>query len=108
MKIAILTLALGMVVGCTSQHDASGNASTILVFRGTVTAIDNSPVARSTHNWLVTMHIDQIEQGQFRGRDFNFRVHSPTKSGLTSNGTYRVESRLTQDGYVVDEFQWNK
>lgn len=108
MKIISMALALGLVVGCMSQRGLDTDQSDLLVFRGTVTAIVNSPIQRSNHNWMITMRVDQIDRGQFNGPTFNFRVHSPSQSGLISNGTYRVETKLTQDGYTVDEFQWNR
>jgi hypothetical protein len=95
---------LAAVGGCTLQNVKSD----FLVFRGTVTTIENSPVPAALQNWIITMHVDQIEKGNFKGTNFAFRVHSPSKSGLTSNGTYRVTAKVTRDGFVVDEFQWNK
>ena len=100
--------AVGLATGCAENRVTDTNGSATLVFRGTVTEIVNAPVQRSNHDWMISMRVDQVEKGEFSGKTLNFRVHSPVKSGLTSNGTYRVEARLTQDGYFVDEFQWNR
>ena len=108
MKFIGMIMALGLFTGCASLHGTDAQQADILIFDGKVTAITPAPVPQSRQNWVVTMKISRIEQGQFSDTYFSFRVHSPSKSGLTSNGMYRVEARVTQDGYAVDEFQWTK
>jgi hypothetical protein len=105
MRIIVIILTLGFIIGCASQHATNEDTTDVLVFQGTVTKIENSPIPRSTQNWIITMRVDQILSGEFKGDHFSFRIHSPTKSGLTENGTYRIEASQSQDGYVVNAIQ---
>lgn len=91
--------------------DASAEAapSRNLRFRGTVAAIDASHTeGLSNRNWVVTMNVEQVLAGEFPGKTFAFRVHSPSKSGLVVGGSYTVEAEWTGDGYQVDQFQWQR
>ena len=99
---------LGVFIGCASLHATNTKQSDFLVFDGKVTSMKPSPMPQSRQNWIITMQITRIEQGRFMGTNFSFQVHSPSKSGLTSNGIYKVKARVVHDGYSVDEFQWTK
>jgi len=78
-----------------------------LVFRGTITAIGPSPLPpESLLNWVITMRVERIIEGQFSGKEFSFRVHSPVQSGLLVGHAYRVRAKSTPAGYTVDPFQW--
>jgi predicted secreted protein len=84
----------------------SSAAAEMLVFEGTVIAIENSPLPKSTQNYLVTMQVNHVLKGQFKGMTFQFRVHSPTKSGLKLKETYTVEAKRFNGKYTVDQYQW--
>ena len=91
--------------------DASAEAapSRDLRFRGTVAAIDASPTEElSNQNWVVTMNVERVLSGEFVGKTFTFRVHSPSKSGLVVSRSYTVEAKWTGDGYEVDQLQWRR
>lgn len=77
-----------------------------LVFEGTVATIEISPLPESLRNFIIIMRVDRVVQGQFSGKTFQFRIHSPSLSGLKVGKTYTVEAKRTADGYTVDEFQW--
>ena len=81
-------------------------AADVLVFEGTAVSIENSPLPQSTQNYVVTMQINRVVKGQFKGKTFQFRVHSPTKSGLTLKGKYTVEAKRADGKYTVDQYQW--
>ena len=105
MNHILMALMLGFMVGCASSPATTANATDILVFNGTVTKIESSTIPQSNHNWIVTMHVDKVLSGNFPDAQFSFRVHSPTRSGLTENGTYRIEASRTGTGYVVDSIK---
>jgi hypothetical protein len=52
--------------------------------------------------------IDRVESGDFDGKTFSFRIHSPTLSRLQTGKQYVVEATRTDAGYVVDQNQWTK
>jgi predicted secreted protein len=79
-----------------------------LLFEGTVVSIENSPLPKSTQNFVVTMQVDRLLKGQFKGKTFQFRVHSPTQSGLKLKGKYAVEAKRIEGGYTVDQNQWTR
>jgi predicted secreted protein len=83
-------------------------AADVLVFEGTVVSIENSPLPQSTQNFVVTMHVNRVVKGRFKGKTFQFRVHSPTKSGLTLKGKYTVEAKRVKGKYLVDQNQWSR
>jgi inhibitor of cysteine peptidase len=82
-------------------------AADLLVFEGTVISIEASPLPKSTQNFIVTMHVDRVLRGQFKGKSFQFRVHSPAKSGLNVKGKYTVEAKRVDGKYTVDQNQWS-
>ena len=53
-----------------------------LVFEGTVEKIEISPLKRSLDNWIVTFQVNKVLSGDFKGKRFSFRIHSPIRSGL--------------------------
>jgi hypothetical protein len=77
-----------------------------LVFLGTVQSIASSTIPQSLANWVVTFRVDRIESGEFDGKTFSFRIHSPSKSGLETGRQYVVEAMRTGAGYEVDQYQW--
>jgi predicted secreted protein len=81
-------------------------ADDALVFDGTVASIEASPLPESTQNFVVTMKVDRVTKGQFQGKTFQFRIHSPSRSGLETGQKCTVEAKRTADGYVVDQNQW--
>ncbi|MBA4388249.1 MAG: hypothetical protein C0404_09725 [Verrucomicrobia bacterium] len=104
----IIVLAISAAAGCISKERTNGVAQDVLVFKGTVSTIESSTSPGGRQNWVVNMHVDKVEKGRFEGTNLSFRVHSPSKSGLVSNGTYRVEAKVGQDGFTLDELQWNE
>jgi hypothetical protein len=111
MKNLIMIMVSAFLIGCfANKNTITGKKpeGTILVFTGTVIDIQVSPLRQSTLNWVVTMRVDQISQGEFSGSQFSFRIHSPTQSGLIMGQTYRVEAKRTSEGYTVDQNQWTK
>ena len=52
------------------------------------------------------MRVDRVLKGRFKGKTFQFRVHSPTKSGLKLKGKYTVEAKLVNGKYTVEQDQW--
>ena len=60
----------------------------------------------STQNYVITMRVDRVVKGQFKGKTFQFRIHSPALSGLEVGKKYTVEAKRTKDGYTVDQYQW--
>ncbi|MDD4953519.1 MAG: hypothetical protein PHG40_01280 [Candidatus Omnitrophica bacterium] len=75
-----------------------------LTFLGKVTRIENSPLENSNLDWIITVNVNKVLSGSFSGRIFQFRVHSPSKSGLEIGWLYRIEAVQTQDGYVVNRY----
>ena len=86
----------------------SSLAADVLVFEGTVVSIETAPLSNSPQNYLVTVQVDRVVRGQFQGKTFQFRVHSPEESGLKLNGKYTVEANRSDGKYTVDQFQWTR
>jgi hypothetical protein len=80
----------------------------LLVFEGTVASVEISQLPQSRKNFIVTVRVDRVIQGQFSGKTFQFRIHSPVQSGLEVGKKHTVEANRTKDGYTVDELQWMK
>ena len=78
----------------------------LLVFEGMVTSIEISTIPMSTPNYVVTMRVDRVVKGQFKGKTFQFRIHSPALSGLEVDKKCTVEAKRTKDWYTVDQNQW--
>jgi hypothetical protein len=97
---AMLTTAL--VLQAKETPVADGN----LVFEGTVSSIEIVPLPESLKNFVVTMRVDRVVKGQFKGKSFQFRIHSPSLSELEVGKKYTVEAQRTKDGYTVDQYQW--
>ncbi len=108
MKLTLysaLLLVPCLILGCSST---TKDAKADLVFLGTVEKVEASPLPQSTLNWIVHCRVDQILSGNFSGRTFSFRVHSPVKSGLEVGKQYKIVAKRTIGGYTVDQFQWTK
>ena len=80
--------------------------NTKLVFIGTVDEIENSPLKNSLANWVVTFRVEKVSAGDFKGKTFSFRIHSPSMSGLEIGSRYTVEAWKTDRGFELDEHQW--
>jgi hypothetical protein len=108
-KILMSGLLVIMMAGCVSvggPDAAAVKPKPELVFLGTVQSIESSTLPQSLANWVVTFRIDKIESGEFAGKTFSFRIHSPSKSGLENGKQYVVEAIRTDAGYEVDQYQW--
>ena len=79
-----------------------------LVFMGTVEKLAPSPLPQSTRKWVVQCRVDKIMLGEFSGKTFSFRIHSPAKSGLEIGKQYKIVARRTPEGFAVDQYQWMK
>lgn len=79
-----------------------------LVFVGTVESIKTASHSKWLDNWEVTFRVDRIKSGEFAGKTFAFRIHSPSRSGLKEGGQYEVKARRTATGYAVDPAQWRQ
>jgi predicted secreted protein len=79
-----------------------------LLFEGTVKSINTSPLPDSDQSFVITMKVNRVIKGRFRGTTFQFRVHSPARSGLKLNERYIVEAKQSNGKYVVDPNQWTR
>ena len=97
-----------VAAGCAVVEgpDAAAKSKPDLVFLGTVQSIESSTIPQSRANWVVTFRVDRIQSGEFGGKTFSFRIHSPSKSGLETGRQYVVEATRTTTGYAVDQYQW--
>jgi hypothetical protein len=105
--IIYLTLLVlqSLILSCATPVQV---AQADLVFLGTVEKLEASPLPHSTANWIVHCRVDQVLSGNFSGKTFSFRVHSPAKSGLEVGRQHKIEAKRTTDGYSVDQYQWEK
>jgi len=101
------TLIVIVATGCCATPDrhASAQAKPDLVFHGTVQSVAASSIPQSRTNWVVTFRVDRVDSGEFSGKTFTFRIHSPSKSGLTTGKQYLVEATRIGTGYNVDQYQ---
>jgi len=112
-KIILLSISLAIVSSCTRpvykesnlMHSISPND---LAFLGTVTSIKSSRIPNSSLNWIVRCNVEKVLSGIYEKDTFSFRVHSPTRSGLSSIGRLTVVAKKNNNGYSVDENQWMK
>lgn len=80
-----------------------------LVFTGTVSEMVMMPAkAVPQKAWFVTVKVEKVLSGSFSGETFSFRIHSPSKSGLSKGHSYTIEAKWVGDGYVVDDLQWTR
>ena len=108
-----MLFTLTLMFGCSSdlKHDSVDtkvNPKDKLVFMGTMLKAENSPLHQSRKNWIVIFRVDKVISGKFTGKQFSFRIHSPSKSGLEKGKQYKVEAELIEEGYNVDQYQWMK
>jgi hypothetical protein len=89
-----------------SQTKATTTDNGKLVFKGTVSSIDISTLPMSMANYVVTMQVNCIVKGEFKGKTFQFRIQSPSMSGLIVGKQYLVEAKRSKNGYTVDQYQW--
>jgi hypothetical protein len=72
-----------------------------LVFLGRVTSIVLSPLERSDDNFIIKTKVLQVVKGEFSGRHFSFRIHSPALSGVEMDKEIWLAARRTPDGYLM-------
>lgn len=109
VKYGLIIIYACMAISCSSSPSrALGPEGEVLVFRGTVISIENSPIPESRTNWVVRTRVDKVAKGRFDAKTFDFRVHSPSRSGLELKGQYTIEAIRTTEGYRVDQHQWNR
>ena len=101
--VYFLFVIAALLAGCTTQSKMTDDD---LVFLGTVEKLDASPLQQSELDWVVKCRVDKILAGEFSGKAFSFRIHSPSKSGLEVGKQYKIEAKQTDDGYTVDQYQW--
>jgi hypothetical protein len=79
-----------------------------LTFRAVIESIEVAPLAdrRVQKDWVVRTRVLEVTAGEFRGARFDFRVHSPSRSGLEVGATRTIHATWTGDGYLVDDDQW--
>ena len=79
-----------------------------LTFRAVIESIEAAPLAdrRVQKDWVVRTRVLEIIAGAFHGARFDFRVHSPSRSGLEVGATHTIHATWIGDGYVVDDNQW--
>ena len=106
MKFTLPVLIGLTISGCSFLSAQAEDKQEDLVFQGTVTSIKPSPIPYSLDNWIITMRVDRILKGRFDGKKFQFRIHSPAKSGLKVRAKRTVVAKRTADGYTVDQYQW--
>jgi hypothetical protein len=76
-----------------------------LVFRGTAIST-TGPTTDYWRPWVITMRVDKVLSGSFKGKQFQFPVHSPAQSHLNVGKQYTIRATRTKTGYSVDELQW--
>jgi hypothetical protein len=105
--IICLTLLVlqSLIVSCATPVQV---AQADLIFLGTIEKMEASPLTHSTENWIVHCRVDQVLSGDFPGKTFSFRVHSPAKSGIEVGKQYKIEAKRTTEGYTIDQYQWRK
>ena len=114
MRTACLLVAVGTVllVRCATSHlkdpEIVPDQPETLVFLGTVVSIENAPSPRSRMNWVIKTRVDSVITGQFDGKHFDFRVHSPANSALELGKQFEITAVFTDNGYVVDQYQWKE
>lgn len=77
-----------------------------LVIEGKVIDIQPSTLPKSRKNWVVALQVDRVVSGEFDGKLFSFRIHSPSRSGLAIGQDISLEAKWMDSGYFVDEMQW--
>jgi hypothetical protein len=103
--VCCLFVLAALSAGCATQSKVTDDH---LVFLGTVEKLDTSPLPQSTLNWVVQCRVDKIVTGQFSGKTFSFRIHSPARSGLEVGKQYKIVAKRTAEGFAVDQYQWMK
>ena len=86
----------------------AADVSRDLTFRAVIESLDIAPLAdrRVQLDWVVRTRVLEVIAGEFHGQRFDFRVHSPSRSGLEVGATHTIHATWTGDGYLVDENQW--
>ena len=78
-----------------------------LLLRGTVVAIVPIGTPGQHARWRVQLDVDEVLSGTCTGPNFEFMVHSPTKSGLATGQELTLSAQPEPEGgYRVDEYQW--
>lgn len=110
-KIGLSLSVVVAVVGCSAGQSAQSTiryGADELVFSAKITSIQISPLGPgSTKNHIVTTSVQKIIHGTFAGDTFQFRISSPTKSGLRVGEIYTIVAEKTKNGLNVDQYQWD-
>jgi hypothetical protein len=111
--IASASLQLPTLVASTSntaEFAAAGAVMNLpngsLRLRGRVSAIQAATLPGTTRNWVVELAVDHVDAGEFGGKVFAFRIHSPSRAGLSVGQSIAVEATRVDGGFIVDELQW--
>lgn len=81
-----------------------------LVFRAVVESIECAPIGMAGRflDWIVKTRIEKMIEGDLtKLKRFEFRIHSPARSGLAVGTECTIRATWTGSGYVVDENQWH-
>jgi len=114
LRNALLFLIPVLIYSCvgTIRHNSSlkrmnESFEKKLIFEGTVIdiIIDNNDLK---NKWIVKIRVDKIISGDFSGKTFSFRVHSPALSEIQKNKRYRVVAEETETGYKVNPYNWGE
>ncbi len=105
MLVCCLFVLVALSSGCINQNQVTDGD---LVFLGTVEKLDAFPLPQSRLNWVVQCRVDKIVAGDFLGKTFSFRVHSPARSGLEVGKQYKIIAKRIPEGFAVDQYQWMK
>ena len=105
MKVFFAAFLLSLFLMIDLRAQTSESANTDLTFVGIVTEVAASPIKNSDLNWVVSAEIQTVETGNFDGKKFSFRVHSPGRAGLVVGKRYRFHAVKADRGYTIDESQ---
>ncbi len=80
-----------------------------LIINAKIIEIVNSPLSPpSRTNWVIKTKINKMLAGKFNNEYFDFRIHSPSRSGLKTGDTitFFAEWVEKENKYIVDEMQF--
>ena len=111
MTKLVLALVFGSCATPSPKSPAptpSDHVNRDLTFRAVIESLEVAPLAdrRVRLDWVVRTRVLEVIAGEFHGQRFDFRVHSPSRSGLEVGATHTIHATWTGDGYLVDENQW--
>ena len=97
MNAVVCILALACCQPLLAEEPSVPVSQTVEIL-GRVNAIETAPLKNSRLNWLVIVEPERVISGQFTGRSFSFRVHSPSKARLVVGKRFRIRA-IMQNGY---------